>query len=60
MVKCPFCNSDNVKKYDWDIDIDGDDITLSREYCCRECKEYFRTNQVYSAMSEERVCEEDE
>lgn len=60
MVRCPYCDSKKVKKYDWDIDIDGDRITLNRQYFCQECKEHYSTDQVYLASSDEEIHEEED
>ena len=61
MVKCLYCNSSAVRKYDWDISFESDeDIIIYREYVCKDCGEYFRTKTFYTADGEEIVCEEDE
>ena len=61
MPKCPYCNSSTVRKYDWDIDFYGDDeIVIHRDYVCKSCGEYFRTDKTYRTDSEEIVREEDE
>lgn len=60
MIKCPNCGSNEVKKYDWDIDIDGHKITLNRQYFCRDCKEHYSTDQVYLATSKEEIHEKED
>ena len=61
MIKCPYCNSSTVHKYDWDIDFYGDDeIVIHRDYVCKGCGEYFRADRLYRADGWEMVCEEDE
>ena len=62
MVKCPNCGSSaQVRKYDWDIDFEGDDeITIYRDYVCKSCGHLFKTERFYRADGWEMVCEEDE
>jgi acetone carboxylase gamma subunit len=61
MIKCPSCNSSKVRKYDWDIEFDGDDeITIYRDYVCPDCGHLFKTARFYHADGWEMVCEEDE
>jgi C4-type Zn-finger protein len=62
MVKCPNCGSTaQVQKYDWDIHFENEDeISIYREYVCKGCGEYFRTERLYRADGWEMVCEEEE
>lgn len=62
MVKCPNCGSSaQVRKYDWDIEFDGDEeLTIYRDYVCKGCGHLFKTERLYRADGWEMVCEEDE
>ncbi len=61
MFICPYCGSTAIRKVDWDIDFYGDEeVVIHRDYMCKECGEYFRTDRTYNAIGSERVCEEDE
>ena len=61
MPKCPNCNSPQIRKYDWDIEFEGDEeITIYRDYVCKDCGHLFKTERFYRADGWEMVCEEDD
>lgn len=59
IIKCPNCEA-RVKRYDYDVYIDEDEIRVNRQYHCRNCGNSFNTNQYYNSAGYEIINEEED
>lgn len=61
MTKCPNCGSTaQVRKYDYDVYVNEEEVRVNRQYFCRGCGHLFSTDQYYNVAGEEIVNEEED